>query len=760
MKNKILAKDCGIDLITHSQNVSKAAIEIFNNVLSYKDDELLEIVKIGSLLHDIGKANEEFQLKLRKKNYKTTNKFRHNEIGWAFLELYFKHNSEIKNMIGKCVYWHHGISNKLNSYDSEEVLSSISQQSIENMIFILESLLGKEVISKTTNSRKSPLFFEDEGSEDTINEKFSLVRKIIISADVIISAIEGDIKDFEFERDKELFYNEYNKHLYKENEYNFDNFPYNDRKRFEEQNKIVDLCGKTTIVKAPAGFGKTLIGLLFAAKHKEKTIWVTPRNVVAESIYDSIINELKSFKITNVKVELFLSNEVVKRNYQSDKEFESDIIITNIDNFESPSFKDKSATRLFTILNANVVFDEYHEFVSTCAYYSVFINLMRIRNKYTKSKTILLSATPVYINEMWESHADETKTIFLPNKNEHYKPSHDKKYKIRVVDKFKHDLTGCELIVLNSIKESQRVKSLENVKHLFHSSYIKEDKNEKIKLLCKEYDKHSDLNVNKDGVVSSLIMQASLDLSFDKLYESIMSPEATLQRIGRCNRFGTYDDSVITIFKLYDENNSEGKVVDIFYDLKLAENWYQEILKYNNKYLSLSEIYEIYNKHILKFEEKRKKFFKDRYKVSKNKLKNIYPIRFDSTKKDKILTSNSNKLRSVGSEIFYIVQWYDQSKWSDVFNTQIYNDFDKDFNEDLNILNRMGKVMKFLSDDERFDFSKMINKFKRNRLTIDEIRRNARKSNTPYIVFDRVYHPEFGVIDKDLLSELNINKTN
>ena len=73
-------------------------------------------------------------------------------------------------------------------------------------------------------------------------------------------------------RDKELFYNEYNKHLYEKNEYNFDNFPYDDRKRFEEQNKIVDLCGKTTIIKAPAGFGKTLIGLLFASKHKEKTI--------------------------------------------------------------------------------------------------------------------------------------------------------------------------------------------------------------------------------------------------------------------------------------------------------------------------------------------------------------------------------------------------------------------------------------------------------------------------------------------------------
>jgi hypothetical protein len=35
-----------------------------------------------------------------------------------------------------------------------------------------------------------------------------------------------------------------------------------------------------------------------------------------------------------------------------------------------------------------------------------------------------------------------------------------------------------------------------------------------------------------------ILLQASLDISFNDLYEDILSPQSTLQRIGRCDRFG------------------------------------------------------------------------------------------------------------------------------------------------------------------------------------------------------------------------------
>jgi CRISPR/Cas system-associated endonuclease/helicase Cas3 len=41
---------------------------------------------------------------------------------------------------------------------------------------------------------------------------------------------------------------------------------------------------------------------------------------------------------------------------------------------------------------------------------------------------------------------------------------------------------------------------------------------------------------NKPNIVGTHILKASLDISFNDLYEDILSPQSTLQRIGRCDR--------------------------------------------------------------------------------------------------------------------------------------------------------------------------------------------------------------------------------
>ena len=68
-----------------------------------------------------------------------------------------------------------------------------------------------------------------------------------------------------------------------------------------------------------------------------KIIWVCPRNTVGESVYDTIIGELKSFGFDNISVELFLTNQVEKSTHNSTG-FESDIIVTNVDNYLVPTF--------------------------------------------------------------------------------------------------------------------------------------------------------------------------------------------------------------------------------------------------------------------------------------------------------------------------------------------------------------------------------------------------------------------------------------
>jgi len=760
-----LAKSNGIKLLKHNKNVSIASRYLYKYITNNIDNNILKIIEISSLLHDIGKMTEMFQeiLSTNKKDKKyKDNKFAHNEIAWAFLHEHLKINSNLKKYIINNIYWHHGISKKMSKYTSNDILESefVSEDSIDLMRQIVSELLDETYLKNPEfNPKKSPSYYiyDDENIiNDDYNEIFGITHTCIVNADKIISELEETY--LELDLSKEEYLNLYIKYvkieLYKKENLNLNNFPYGDSNinRFNKQKEIVKQCKKTTIIKAPAGFGKTLLGMLWASKSNKKTTWVCPRNVVAKSVYDSILNELKEFKETNVKIELFLNNTVLEKNHDNDDVFNSDIIITNIDNFESPTFKDNISKRLFTILSANVVFDEYHEFISTLPIFSNFINIMRMRHRYTNSNNLLLSATPINIEYFWDTINNQTS--ILPNKHEHYEAKHNDKYLIRVQKEFNYDLKGSDLVISNTISNSQRIKANTNSQILYHSGFVDERKNDIYNEIFSKFNKYSGNNTNKVSVTSSLIMQASLDVSFNKLYESVLSPEASMQRLGRCNRFGNFSEqSIYTIFK--ENNKSNDFVVGIFYKEYLRDLWYDEMKQYNNRELTLNELYDIYNSHTTKYKNKRKILFNQMFIESSDRLKNIYPFKFKSKNEDNnIISAGSNKLRCNGNEIFCIVKHYNKNEFVGPFNTTIYNSFVKDFNEDSNTLKKMKKTIEFLSTNKNFDYSELTkNKYKFKNLTIDHLRIYGKKSNTPYIRFDKVYHPEFGLIN---IEDLNI----
>ena len=758
MKN-ILAKSNGILLSDHSKKVSETSEKLMKRIISNSSDfYLFEVARIGGLLHDIAKSTLSFQKMLNKKTLEDDqkNKFRHNEIGWAFLYEYL--DVEYLDLILDQVYWHHGISNKMNSNTSEDILNSLITKDvdIQRMKDVVINLLGQQYLLEIPRSdndiygKKTPEYYynDEEHIRNSFAEKFILCRTCLISADRLVSKMEESLNMNDIDKTIEKFIN-------KSSFFNIPNCPstYN-KNRFDRQIEISNDCDKTTIVKGPGGFGKTCVGLLWSLLSDKKCLWVCPRNFVADSAYNSLKNEIDEFGL-DIKIELFLTGDIQKANYDISEPFTSDIIITNIDSYLSPTVGTKFADKLFLINSANVVFDEYHELVTEAALFSCFVNIMKVRHNYTDSRTLLLSATPIKMEFLWETTKNKTK--ILPNQTDHYPAAHNHKTNVNVIECLPSNIIkdSNSLILMNSISKSQEYKDLYYCDDLIHSGFIDKDKNLKIHNLYQKYDKKSLRHIKKSNIMGTRVIQASFDVSFQNVFESVLSPESTLQAYPRGDRWGDYiKPATYTTFKVLDSDLAENKVRDILYDRKLSDLWFNYLKKFNGTKMTLNELYCEYNLFSTKYATAIKIFITSKFQDSLEKLSFIYPKHFKKTKSSKIKTSGGNKLRTIGSEIFVIAKYHDNpNKYTDPISTRIYKNFDKDFDETnrtrVQLIGAIKSIIK--SGDPRFDYTEII---KDKNITLDKIRDFSNKSNTPYIRFDKVYHPDYGLITRDALKRI------
>jgi len=743
----LLAKSTGnITLLSHSTLVSHICEKLIKKALNVKDDDLIKSIKIGGLLHDIAKALSIFQKMLKKQRDEDSakNKFRHNEIGWAFLYSYLNVNDSILSLVLDMIYWHHGISNEMGKYTSDEILDSIADKDAEILIMknVLVELLGAEYLLSAPREdiygKKTPIYYTLDNLNE-FTEKSILCRTCLISADRLASKLEESKYAYDID-------NEINLIIAKETPFKITTCPseYN-KSRFDAQLEIAKKCSNTTIVKGPGGFGKTCVGLIWASLSNKKVIWACPRNGVAESAYISLKNEIESFGL-NIKMELFLTGEIKEANYDIQEPFTSDIIVTNIDNFLSPTVSMRSADRLFLINNADVIFDEYHELTTEAALFACSINIMRLRNMFTDSRTLFLSATPIAVEFLWNTISRPT--LVLPNAATHYKAAHDRKALIRITDNLPKLEESNTLYLTNAISNAQDYKDMFDCNSLIHSGFTEEDKHTKILDLYTVYGKSSIRNIKKPNVMGTRIIQASFDISFQNVSESVLSPEATMQALPRGERWGDYiKQAIFTTYNVRGyESKAENKVRDILYEKDLTDIWFEYLRQFNGTQMSFDELYCVYNEYSSIHKKEIKDYILRKYRTSRTILSTIYPKHFRNISKTAIKTAGSNKLRSVGNEIFVTMRYYNSDKYTNPISTRIYKSIDIDFDETSKTRTQLIHAMQAISKsgDERFEYEELLNN--KENMTLDAIRKYGLKSNTPYIRFDQVYHPDYGGI--------------
>lgn len=767
---KLISKSDGTELLIHSKKTSEAANIILNK--STDDvDEYSENIRVASLLHDIGKCTSSFQKYLKTQISTKKKTYTHNQIGWAFLSKHLKINKQDKDIILDAIYWHHGervvgkkqkkknvISNDSDIYDK------LTATDINRMKEFLVSVIGVEyykdfdVNDLDIDDVSSPNYFNvnDAKNLHSINSEKLLVRSCVIGADRFVSKYSKDELN---KLSHIMLSNDIHDSICRDDYSCIKETVYDGSSRFFKQEEIIKKTEKTTIINAPAGFGKTLLGLMWGInKSNNKIIWVCPRNMVAKSVYESVKSELKNIN-KNLSVQLYLSNEV-KDSTDDSGAFESDIVITNIDNLLYTSTNNNRLNLSYIVNTSNVIFDEYHELVTSGSIMSLFILMMSMRHRMLKVETLLLSATPIpTLNRLWESNKDgDVNTCFLPSEDEHYDAAHDEKYSISIVDEPIIGKNTNTLTIYNSIKGAQRAKAENDITYLLHSKFKNDTRNNHFKALIDLYGKNSIRNIPKADVVGTHIIQASLDISFNNLNESVLSPQSSLQRIGRCNRWGDYNGKSKINFFIPDPNTKLGKseraVIDNLYDSELFSVWVTDLYFIVDKEITLNEIYAIYNRFGVKYKKRIQRYVKEMYSLSMDTIKNIRPIKYSSSKpKDETkMKVGSNILRSSGNEIYTICENVNGG-YSEPFNEKIYSSCDKDFDEDSNTLNRMTKDMKRINDP-RYDYSHVVKYNKK--LTLDEFRRRASWSNQPYIRYDVSYHDDYGIISNNLCEELGI----
>ena len=524
---KFLAKSSGEGIISHTDKVNnniEKLIPFYNLTESEKD-----ILRSAGKLHDIAKLIKKMQSFLKTGKDIIDNdriKFKHNVIGWYFIAKYVNHPE--KQKISHLVLWHHANHNSCENLGTK--LLNIKNEITEDDLSVMKEFCKhyniplKEIGDCDEDFDFNTKFYQES------KESFDLLRSILITADVCASA--NICVDNLF--DKEII------------PLSSIDKDFLNSKRTQKQLDIIKLIDKigTTLINAPTGFGKTMIGIIWALLSGTKLIWVCPTNTIASSIYEDILRDLEKLGI-KITVELYLTGERRKANNLLE-DFTSDIIVTNIDNFVKPTVSNSYGHRALMIYGANVLFDEVHVYDSMdCPLFEAFNKIMDIRHNKLHSATLLLTATKTTFRFL--NKGGHTIKV-LPNEKEHYESVHSEEYVIHFHDKVPTELMFGEFVFFcNTVDDTQiQYQKYKGQKLISHGRYSDDEE--------KELKKNAVLsNYGKDGqripygVFTNEILTTSCNYSVRKMFIKCPTIQSFFQSLGRLNRWGGMGETHIHV---------------------------------------------------------------------------------------------------------------------------------------------------------------------------------------------------------------------
>lgn len=525
-------------LPTHLKQASEAVVA-FARYLGMHET----IARNGAILHDIGKAHPFFQERLKgKSNRKKI--FRH-EIAslfflsvfpkeqWSYLiEMVVAHHKSVKMDIGE-----KGLLDLEEAYDYQDFhLGNWEEWSPKALDILQELGIEAKPISKEEAIRN--LEYCIEYSVSSIKENnYSEWRGLLMGADHFASSLI-DKTEKEIQR------------IFKTPNLNFYNRQ-NELYPLSLKNAISDK--KHTIVVASTGAGKT--DFLFR-RCKGRVFYTLPFQASINAMFKRVGNDLeKDNPDIDIRV-LHSTSIIVKRKKEEETALQgligSAIQILTPHQLASIALGMKGfEAMILDIKGCDVILDEVHTYSGVSQ--ALVLKLIEVLKTLDCRIHIGTATMPTILyNKIVQLLGDEVLEIKL---NEEELDQFDR-HIVHKVSSFEEASTIIDdavqnnqkiLIVMNTVKKSQEVFQFiqetypETTLMLLHSKFRRGDRNIKERQLVgldengvatNEYNTSNEACI----VVSTQIVEVSLDISFDVMITATAPLDAMIQRFGRINR--------------------------------------------------------------------------------------------------------------------------------------------------------------------------------------------------------------------------------
>lgn len=595
----------------HTDDLKRNAKELFE--YKYIDEKTYNLLNIACEYHDYGKANEEFQKRVKSKIKIKFNNDK--EVAHNILSIYsidpnlFADKDEYLRVCYAVANHHHNTNNYNEILEKKDLIHDyLSINHLKN----INGRTIKRIFEKNE--------IEIDGTRE-INTTTAKLKGLLHKCDYSAS---GNFK-IEYPNN---FLNDSLEKL---------EFSWNDLQLFALKNS-----NENIIAVANTGMGKTEAGLLWIGNNKG--FFILPIRTAINSIYDRVIKNIVSENIEervallhSESLEYYFKESIIEEDkifeYRNrGKNLSIPLTISTLDQLFNFVYKYNGfEVKLATLSYSKIVIDEIQAYSPDLLAYLVYG--LGCIDKAGGRFAILTATFPPFIKDLLEKNIKNVKfEKFTSGEDRHNIKVLEKE--IESCDIYNHYLEkkGKTLVICNTIKEAQKIFKELELKfqdekielELLHSKYIRKHRSKKEKSIL-EFGKTETI---KDGIwVSTSLVEASLDIDFDYLFTELNDLNGFFQRLGRINRRGKKTNMLkepnAFIFTSINKNlfiNESGTKGFIDKDIF---NISKEALKEVNGILPEKLKVELIEKYLTS-ENIKNSNFKKRYEQIKNYVETLY----------------------------------------------------------------------------------------------------------------------------------------